>query len=170
MTQVQKGSSNFKVNGTDSFKTTVFLDLGWLMTSDVGQLLVKELQDGKHTVTIQESAGGNGENAASFNDGLETTDTPPKPGPGSDVTVDFNPNKLFIKDGSLDWHNRPPAIGLAHELVHAWADVYGMTPRGETGGVKRYELQAVGLGDFAKKRISENKFRAAFGLPLRPEY
>ena len=170
LTAVKEGSSKLSVDGTDTFKTGVYLDLAWLMTSPVGQELIQELQNASHTVKIVEGAGGNGENAENFDDGLETTDAPPKAGPGSNATINFNPLKLSIGDGTLNWHTRPPAIGLAHEMVHAWADVYGRTGRGETGGVKRYEHQAVGIEDYKEARISENKFRAAFGLPIRPVY
>ncbi len=170
LTAVKEGSSKLSVDGTDTFKTGVYLDLAWLMTSPVGQALIQELQNASHTVKIVEGAGGNGENADNFDDGLETTDVPPKAGPGSNATINYNPHKLSIGDGTLNWHTRPPAIGLAHEMVHAWADVYGRTGRGETGGVKRYEHQAVGIEDYRDARISENKFRAAFGLPTRPVY
>jgi LysM repeat protein len=171
LTAVKKGSSKVTVEGGDQFMTGVYLDLAWLMTSAVGQDLVKELQEAKHSVKIVETTGGNSEEADVFEHGLETTDVPPKPGPGTNVTVKYNPNRLFIKDGTLDWHHRPPAIALAHEMIHAWTDVYGMSGRGkDASNVPRYELQAVGLGEFRKARISENRFRAAFGLPLRPVY
>ncbi len=168
LTAVKNGTSKLTVEGTDTFKAGVYLDLAWLMTSAVGQALIQELQDASHTVKIIEGAGGNAENAENFDDGLETTDVPPKAGPGSNATINYNPNVLSL--GPLDWQTRPPAIGLAHECVHAWADVYGRTGRGETGGVKRYEHQAVGIEDYRDARISENKFRAAFGLPTRPVY
>lgn len=170
LSKVKEGTANLSVEGTDKFKTGVFLDLAWLMTSGVGQTLINEIQAASHTVKITETGGGNSEDAANFDNGLETTDVPPKAGPGSNAVIKYNPNTLFIKDGSLDWHNRPPAIGLAHEMIHAWADVHGRSGRGKTGAVPRYELQAVGLDEYRTARISENNFRAAFGLPLRPVY
>lgn len=171
LAEVKAGSSNISVTGTEEFQTHVYLDLGWLMTSGVGQELIREIQEAGHDVAIVETGGGNGASYIPNADSWETEDVPPRPGPGSDVSVSFNPNRLFIKDGSLDWHNRPPAIGLAHEMVHAWTGVYGMRARGRTDeGVKRRELQATGLGEFADNRLTENRFRAAFGLPPRPEY
>jgi type VI secretion system secreted protein VgrG len=171
LTEVSNNASNLIVTGTDAFKTSVMLDLGWLMTSGVGQDLVQEIQDSAHTVTIEEGGGGN---ATSYNpdaDSYERPVSPPEAGPGANVTITYNPNILFIKDGTLDWHHRPPAIGLAHEVVHAWTGVYGTRALGtDDAGVKRRELQATGLGEFADARITENRFRAAFGLPLRPVY
>ncbi|GIK55932.1 MAG: LysM peptidoglycan-binding domain-containing protein [Chloroflexi bacterium] len=171
LTEVSNNTFNLIVTGTDDFKTGVMLDLGWLMTSGVGQMLVQEIQDSPHTVTIQMGGGGN---ATSYNpdaDSYERPVSPPEAGPGANVTITYNPNTLFIKDGTLDWHHRPPAIGLAHEMVHAWTGVYGTRALGtDAAGVNRRELQATGLGEFATARITENQFRAAFGLPLRPVY
>jgi len=171
LTEVKDGASNIKVTGNDAFKTHVYLDLGWLMTAGVGQQLIQEIQAASHDVEIIKTEGGNGAGYDPDDDSWETTDTPPKPGPGSNVTVHFNPARLFIKDGSLDWHHRPPAIGLAHEMVHAWTGVYGTRARGEDEhGVRRREQQATGLAEHADHAITENRFRAAFGLPLRPVY
>ena len=171
LTEVKDGSSNIKVTGNEEFKTHVYLDLGWLMTAGIGQQLIQEIQAADHNVEIIETEGGNGAGYDPDADSWETTDTPPERGPGSNVTVHFNPNRLFIKDGSLDWHHRPPAIGLAHEMVHAWSGVYGMRARGEDEhGVRRREQQATGLADHADNALTENRFRAAFGLPLRPVY
>lgn len=171
LTEIRDNASNIIITGTDQFRTGLFLDLGWLMTSGVGQELIRELQDAPHTVTIQVTAGGNATSYSPDADSYERPISPPEAGPGANVTVSYNPNTLFIKDGSLDWHHRPPAIGLAHELVHAWTGVYGTRALGEdSAGVRRRELQATGLGEFTTARLTENRFRAAFGLPLRPVY
>ena len=170
LTAVKEGSSNLSVNGSDTFNTAAYLDLAWLMTSGVGQELIQELQASGHAAQIIESAGGNSETPAVFDDGCETTDVPPQAGPGTDATVNYNPNRLFIVDGSLDWHTRPPAIGLAHELIHAWADMNGRSARGDTGGTPNYERQTVGLDEYRNDRLTENRFRGAFNLPLRPVY
>lgn len=171
LTEVSNNTSNLIVTGTDDFKAGVMLDLGWLMTSGVGQELVQEIQDAAHTVTIQVGGGGN---ATSYNpdaDSYERPVSPPEAGPGANVTVTYNPNTLFIKSGTLDWHHRPPAIGLAHEMVHAWTGVYGTRALGtDAAGVRRRELQATGLGEYADARMTENRFREAFGLPRRPVY
>jgi hypothetical protein len=86
------------------------------------------------------------------------------------VTVKYNTKNWDPYGGGEDWQTRPPAIGMAHEFVHAWADMTGTTPPKGAGKVPEYEKQAVGLGDYEKALFSENKFRAAFGLPLRPRY
>jgi len=170
LTEVSNNASKLIITGTDAFKTGVMLDLGWLMTSSVGQDLVREIQESAHTVTIKQGAGGNATSYSPDADSYERPISPPEAGPGANVTISYNPSILFIKDGSLAWHHRPPAIGLAHEMVHAWTGVYGTRALYETAGIKRRELQATGLDEFATARLSENRFRAAFGLPERPVY
>jgi hypothetical protein len=55
-------------------------------------------------------------------------------------------------------------IVLAHELIHSLNQLYGRKhPKDE-------ELRTTGLGIYKDEERSENKFRAAFGLPLRIDY
>ena len=166
---VKGGTSKIKLSGNAAFKSGTLLDLGWLMTVGVGQKLISALAAASFSTTIEKTDGGN---ACGYNpdaDSWETTDTPPKKGKGANATVYYNPATLQIGDGA-GWKTRPPAIGLAHELVHAWTAVNGQRARGETGGTNNRELQAVGLGAYKDAVISENQFRAAFGLPTRPVY
>ena len=167
---VKAGTSKFVITGDTEFKTATYLDLGWLMTSGVGQQLVNELVSTTYTVTVEETAGGN--EVVGFGNGAwQTTDTPPESGSGSNATVKYNPNRLQIGDGSEDWMTRPPAIGLAHEMIHAWSCVHGTLIRGKTSDdVLRAEEQATGINDYADLTMSENRFRAAFNLPHRDEY
>jgi hypothetical protein len=82
-------------------------------------------------------------------------------GPGSDSNVRFrvtkDPNDLTDPNAE-----RPPAVGLAHELIHAMYNAQGMQP-----GLEIYhftttlaEQICVGLGPWAKRSISENAIRA----------
>ncbi|HEY9850979.1 MAG TPA: DUF4157 domain-containing protein [Leptolyngbyaceae cyanobacterium] len=171
LSAVRDGTSRLVVSGTPAFRVSTYLDLGWLMTTGVGQSLIAELQNSSHNVTIQATTGGNATSYDPDADSWEVAGTPPTAGVGSNVTVSYNPHILQIGDGSQDWMTRPPAIGLAHELVHAWTGVYGTRARGtDASGVKRREQQATGIDEFRNARLSENRFRAAFGLPLRPVY
>ncbi|MEI9983860.1 MAG: M91 family zinc metallopeptidase [Aliidongia sp.] len=55
-------------------------------------------------------------------------------------------------------------IVLAHELIHSLNQVYGRRhPKDE-------ELRTTGLGIYSNEERSENKFRAAFGLPPRIDH
>jgi len=167
--QVKAGTSSLVIDGTDQFKTATLLDLAWLMTSGAGQELLADLQKSSHVCTIKKIGGGN--SVTGFGDGAwETQTSPALPGGGSSCTLNYNPNRLQVGDGTEAWHKRPPAIGLAHELVHVWAVFQGSLPRGRTDGTLNAENMAVGLHDYAKVKQTENRFRAAFGLPRRPVY
>jgi hypothetical protein len=167
--QVKAGTSSLVIEGTEKFKTATLLDLGWLMTSGAGQELLADLQESMHVCTIKKIGGGN--SVTGFGDGAwETQTSPPLPGDGSSCTLNYNPDRLQVGDGTEAWHKRPPAIGLAHELVHVWAVFKGTLPRGRTDGTLNAENMAVGLGDYKKVKLTENRFRSAFGLPLRPVY
>jgi hypothetical protein len=173
LSSVRDGSGKIAVTGTNSFKMQVYLDLGWLMTSGAGQELVQDLQSASHSVTItEETSGGNATGYSPDEDSFELPMSPPTAGPGANVTISYNPSILFIGSGTQPWHHRPPAIGLAHEMVHAWTGVNGMRARlvDPATGTNRRELQATGLGEFAQARLTENRFRAEFGLPTRPVY
>lgn len=71
---------------------------------------------------------------------------------------------------------RPPEVGLAHELTHAYYHARGMQlgtedSSEEIRGGRLFELQAVGLKPFHNMPYSENQMRAGLGgLPLRTNY
>ena len=92
-------------------------------------------------------------------------------GSGSDTTIRYNPDLSQI--GSTDgWQRQPPAVWLAHELIHADDAAYGRMDPEYLDGIRNYERQAIGLPPFEQKEFTENKFRAAWTepQPLRPRY
>jgi Effector protein len=165
---VRDGAAGVVIEGSATFKSALLLDLAWLLTQSVGQELVESMVGTGKTITIRESGGGNTTAYASNADSYERADG--TPGPGSNTTVNYNTGEWNPYGGTEAWMSRPPAIGLAHEMVHAWTGMNGTRARGETAGVNRRELQATGLGEFSSAALTENRFRAAFGLPLRPRY
>ncbi len=69
-----------------------------------------------------------------------------KRGPGSAVSVAYDPVGIVTGDGSEAWMHRPPVVGLYHELVHALNAATGSLQPHTTGaGVPKLELQAIGL-------------------------
>lgn len=80
--------------------------------------------------------------------------------------VSFNPNKKYIYDGKEEWHNRPPEVALAHELIHALHDLNGSL--GSTRKIE--EQQTVGLDKWAKDKYTENQVRDDYGIVRRPRY
>jgi NleD-like pathogen effector protein (putative zinc metallopeptidase) len=92
-------------------------------------------------------------------------------GSGSDTTIRYNPDLSQI--GSTEgWQRQPPAVWLAHELIHADDAAYGRMDPEYIDGIRNYERQAIGLPPFDQKEFTENKFRAAWvePQPLRPRY
>ena len=109
--------------------------------------IAKNLEKSTETITIELTSGGNAYTPCTN-------------------TVSFNPSKTHIYSGSKAWHNRPPEVGLAHELIHAEHDILG------TLGSTRMdeEKKTVGLGKYTSNPHTENKIRSEYGIPLRPIY
>jgi hypothetical protein len=63
---------------------------------------------------------------------------------------------------------RPPAIGLAHELIHAYYNLRGEQPGFEVENFSTvlFEYRCVGLGPWANAPISENAVRAQWNAAL----
>ena len=165
---ISGGGAGISIVGTAAFKASALSDVAWLCSQGVGISLVEAIVGTGKNLTIQATGGGN---TTSYN---PDADSWPKadgtPGSGCNVTINYNTTEVNPYGGAEVWMTRPPAIGLAHEMVHAWTGMNGTRAPGETGGVRNRELQATGLGAYADAVISENRFRAAFGLPERPRY
>ena len=58
-----------------------------------------------------------------------------EPGPGSACIIDYNIMQTTVEDDSQPWMQRPPIVGLYHELIHALNAVTGTTQPGQTDGV-----------------------------------
>ena len=46
--------------------------------------------------------------------------------------INYNPERISL--GGEDWQNRPPVVGLFHEMVHAYNYATGTLAPGQTGG------------------------------------
>lgn len=78
-------------------------------------------------------------------------------GSGSPVSIGWN----IYPDYPLN-RQRPPAVGLAHELIHAYYSVRGEQPGLEVDHFSTvlFEYKCVGLGPWRMAPISENAIRA----------
>ncbi|MCL6502737.1 MAG: type III secretion system effector protein [Pirellulales bacterium] len=104
------------------------------------------------------------------------------PGPGSDVEVRICPSLRRHCSQDPAMRNRPPAIGLAHELIHALHAVTGTSMKlASTDGryresgepvQKLEEVITTGLPPYNFEPFSDNKFRALWHTPvlLRMKY
>ena len=96
-------------------------------------------------------------------------------GGGEDSYVVFNhtrdnlsPEHKRYLPQSHTWKNRPPAIALGHELIHAWRVAVGMVlyPYGW-----EEEAMTVGVPPFGFMDYTENRIRSEWGgLAIRPDY
>jgi hypothetical protein len=85
-------------------------------------------------------------------------------GAGSNTTIKFNPDLSSIGTAAA-WQRQPPAIWLAHELIHADDAAHGRMDPEMTDGVRNYERQAIGLPPYEMKEFTENRLRAEWGEP-----
>jgi type VI secretion system secreted protein VgrG len=99
------------------------------------------------------------------------------PGQGLALMIEYN--SFVEKTGVKPWNERPPAIGLAHELIHAEQAAHGRMLRSVThnpggpdpenpdkqGPTEEFELEAVGVPPYDTYPVSENKIRAEWNPP-----
>jgi hypothetical protein len=85
-------------------------------------------------------------------------------GGGSNTTIKYNPD-LSIIGFTESWQRQPPAIWLAHELIHADDAAYGRMDPEMIDGVRNYERQAIGLPPYEMKEFTENRLRAEWSEP-----
>jgi hypothetical protein len=167
------------ITGTPEFQEGVVNDLRTLEGTPTGERLFDSIDNSGRCITIQETTGGNGATPDNMIDGRETPTG--AAGPGTDTTIDYNPNLTVIGGGVEAWMTRPPEIGLGHELIHAahlanGELAYDHSSPGKTP--QNYESQAVGLPDtqnglpvdYTGNDFTENGLRADLGEPLRPHY
>ena len=161
---------NITIEGDKAFRDRVVADLRKLDATPTGHRLMENLDNGPKHVTIVRTADGN-ECGNYPNPGGRFVNADGTPGAGTDSTVSYNPDRTQIGDGSEPWMNRPPEVGLAHELVHADDAANGRMDTGEdANGDRNRELQAVGLPPYQNKDPSENGIRRDMGWLPRPRY
>lgn len=171
MNKIENGQSSIKLDGTDEFKKDTLAALDRLAQSPTGMGLLMALDSSDKTtkIRVNKPGKGNQEAPADWNDcNYDTVND--KPGPGTDSTVYFNPDR--DKLNGEDWMTRDPAIGLGHELIHSYHDTHGTNdPRkdveytgsdGKKHKAPGYELQAVGFGEYKDNDFTENKIRKDF--------
>ncbi len=167
---VTEYNENVRITGTPEFQAQVVNDLDTIAGTPTGERLFDSLADADGNVTIQRAAEGEG-NACGYDSPDDRFANPDgTPGAGSDSTVYYDPDRTSIGDGSEDWMDRPPAVGLGHELVHAERAANGTQPQGSTDGTRNRELQAVGLDPYGDSDINENSLRDDLDEPERTYY
>ena len=95
------------------------------------------------------------------------------PGTGSGSDVNFNATKTFHCVDDPAMHQRPPAIGLAHELIHALHNARGVRFVIDNGaGENLEEIITTGFPPYNFEEFSDNKLRSQWPahLHLRENY
>lgn len=93
--------------------------------------------------------------------------SPASPGSGNNIDFDvrdWSQNNFGEDQTQNTMADRPPAIGLAHELIHAYHNGRGDQPGVEFGGYSTtlFELLCVGMGPWAGYAVTENAIRNAW--------
>lgn len=170
-----KGFMGVTVSGTVGFVSKTIESLKAILSTNTGSALLKEIEKSPNKVSIVETKEGNSCGYSNpTNRFLNDNETK---GLGTQVTVNFNPN--VNKIGTNEWETRPPAIGLAHELVHAQQAQNGIMKRGFANNDNRFdpsdstqiqqekirELEAAGIEPYNNSSFNENKIRSEWNPP-----
>ncbi|MDO5297610.1 MAG: M91 family zinc metallopeptidase [bacterium] len=180
----QPGTAEFhEQNGRLAFQERVIDDLETLASLPSGQTMLNALgEEGKKVDFLPTDKGNSCRHfeGAQLNDRLE-------PGPGSNSEVNYNRSK--ISSGGLDvWSERPPLVGMFHEMCHSYNAAKGdmdrrfLDPTGRPAqcaedwlySAPGCEYQAVGIPNPAVKAnpagLTENSLRADLSLINRDAY
>lgn len=197
------GGTSVSVSGSDEFKERVEADLEMLRSSPTGRAMLEAFDSAntkdKVTVNIIEQTDYAQGNYADWANRTNPTQPQPrldpvtgKPGTPNNATIGYYPGKL--ESGGRE---RPPVVGLFHEMAHAYDFTHGTLQNGVYDGtdvadkkspvrpnVNNLERVAVGLPidhDNDPKtaeqldpnhptNLTENGLRDELELPKRPSY
>lgn len=166
------------IDGDDVFRQKTLAALDQIKKTPTGAALLESLERSGRSVSIKPSQDGNG--CGYTNPAARFAQADGTPGTGTNSTVVFDPDTRTI--GSEAWETRPPAIGLAHELVHAEHAATGTMSTGEVQNdskrdptnptrfqmYRKREIEAVGVPPNDQRAFTENKIRSEWDPP-QPE-
>jgi type VI secretion system secreted protein VgrG len=169
------------IKGDGAFQAKVLSDLFKIGATPTGAGLLKSIDGSGKTVTIEPTNGGN---VTGYSNGADRfTKADGTPGNGTNATVGYNADSWTSSTPATQpWQTRPPAIGLAHELVHADQANHGTMSPGMTnndnkpdpanpGGIaqeKTREVEAAGIPPNNNRPFDENKIRSEW-TPQQPQ-
>lgn len=94
-------------------------------------------------------------------------------GSGAKARVDVNPDSEFSCPDDIAGTRRPPAVGICHELIHAWRNMAGLRffDDAMACGQNDDEIMTTGIAPYLYEEFSENVFRSQWpGLSMRTDY
>ena len=174
---------NFHIEGDKHFQERVASDLDTLAQVGIGQKMLSSIEATGYEVTIKETTN-NGNSCNSGKDGHLKDTVLKTPGPGSSSTVSYNRGSLKIAGRPDAWTERPPVVGLFHELSHSYNAATGTMDYGcyrydgtvadDHLGLVGAEYQAVGLEhpliNSNPEGLNENGMRELLGIEKRSYY
>jgi type VI secretion system secreted protein VgrG len=149
-----------KVVGDVDFQRKVMRDLYRISRTPTGKALLESIDKSGKTVTIVPAVPGDGNDTTYDNAKDRLFKKDGSPGDGTNSTISYDPDETTIGKGTQPWQTRPPAIGLAHELVHADQASYGTMKDGDTNNDSKPDPAAPWLTDRTHTREAE-----AAGIP-----
>jgi len=168
--------TTFQIEDLGPFVERVTADLQLIYNTPTGKTPLNSLHASGKCVTIAYAMGGNevGEYDAPAERFFQEEGVP---GAGTNCCIGYNPTLETI--GNEPWATRPPAIALAHELIHAEQAAYGRMVRGRAqNGLSPTtpnphqapeadvrELEAVGVPPHNHYVVNENKIRSEWNPP-----
>jgi type VI secretion system secreted protein VgrG len=169
--------ASIKIEGDATFQSKVVRDLYLIWRTPTGKGLLESIDKSGKTVTIKPAAAGEGNSTGYDNPSDRFYKPSGTPGNGTNATIEYDPDRTRI--GSEPWETRPPAIGLAHELVHADHAVHGTMSQGFTNNdnkpdptnpnvieqEKVREVEAAGIPPNNNRPFHENKIRSEWDPP-----
>ncbi len=183
--------STIKIEGDDAFKQRVEADLDIMRSSPQGREMLAAIDAAAargNEVTIRDNHGSRS-NSVDSPGGAAFFNADGTPGDGTDAVVRYGPSH-HIPGGSPD---RPPVVGLYHELAHAYNVVNGTlrpdkynNPGHTDHGIGNFERQAIGqdtgvMADYDRnpatpntntnpEAMTERAIRTEMGLDPRDTY
>jgi uncharacterized Zn-binding protein involved in type VI secretion len=171
---VTEYSKSITIEGNPEYQAKVLACLDTMADTKAGQRQLGRIERSGRHVTICPWGSGDSDNHCQYD--YDDKEDPyyhhGGPGDGSDSTIFFDPDRNQQGDGSQPWQQRPPDVGLFHELHHAADAATGELELGQQGvdgqATDNSEAQAVGVGTHANDPYTENEYRKERGLPPRP--
>jgi uncharacterized Zn-binding protein involved in type VI secretion len=186
---VTKFSPNITIEGTAEFQAKAVRDLQKIASTKTGKALLQSLQESGKNIRIHTDAQVDAKGRVRTGNYATTDPTPSGSGPwpgykgggSADAQVGYSPDRDRLAGVSEDWANppnRPPDVGLFHELVHCDDFTHGEldndtdVPNGSRASeqVKAAEARAVGLPPYQNEPFSEDAYREELGVKIRPHY
>jgi len=162
------GTTDIDLKGDGNFRLATLLDFVWLFKQPSGRELLQAIARSGKRIKIEEAkSGGEGLRALAEQDAAVRPDG--TPGPGSEIELRYGPEP-WSSNGTIEQlEKRKPAPGLARSLVEMLPMLTGTAPSTRERDPVAAGAEATGPDPLREMIRRENSFRAAFGIPLRPE-